>query len=286
MGSQIQNLLAGAGGQDAGSAAKAMESYFIRRMFAELRKSSEGGLLSGGMAGATFREMLDGALADAMAEGPGMGLAEILEKEMTLQTGEISNEISDEISGEAFGAEGADLARWLGDADAWRSESSVDAAGSGRVAGLISGSASVEGAAVLGPAAVLTASPVDGETTSEFGQRTDPIEGTQRFHAGIDIAAPSGAPVRSAGAGVVVRAGSASGYGNLVIVAHGDGLQTRYAHLSRIHVAPGQVVAAGERVGRVGQSGRATGPHLHFEVRQDGEPVDPKELLLGLKERL
>src|SRR6185436_19640181 len=109
--------------------------------------------------------------------------------------------------------------------------------------------------------------------TSTFGRRTDPIEGDTRFHAGLDLAAPLGTPVHAAGAGVVVRAGRAGGYGNLVVVRHGDGLETRYGHLQAAAVKEGDQVAAGATVGTVGQSGRATGPHLHLEVRRDGKAV-------------
>jgi peptidoglycan hydrolase-like protein with peptidoglycan-binding domain len=113
-------------------------------------------------------------------------------------------------------------------------------------------------------------SPVAGPYTDLFGPRGN------RFHTGIDYPAPSGTPVVSAGSGRVTFAGwSAGGWGNLVTVAHRGGARTLYAHLSRVAVRVGQRVEAGQRIGRVGASGRSTGPHLHFEVRVRGAAVDP-----------
>jgi murein DD-endopeptidase MepM/ murein hydrolase activator NlpD len=121
--------------------------------------------------------------------------------------------------------------------------------------------------------------PTDGHFTSPFGWRTHPIFGDRRFHAGIDIGAPYGTSVWSADDGVVVYAGYASGYGTLVVISHGTvggrDLTTGYAHMSALLVSAGQHVSRGQQVGRIGNEGNSTGPHLHFEVRLDGEPVDP-----------
>ena len=116
-------------------------------------------------------------------------------------------------------------------------------------------------------------------TTSSFGYRIHPIYGTSRLHAGIDLCpasgACSGAPITSAGPGRVIFAGVQSGYGNTVIVDHGEGITTLYAHLSSIQVRNGQDLLGLERVGLVGASGNVTGAHLHFEVRDNGNPTDP-----------
>ena len=114
-----------------------------------------------------------------------------------------------------------------------------------------------------------------GRITSRFGQRIHPIHRHQHHHDGVDIAAREGSPVRAAASGTVIGAGYRTGYGNVVVVDHGQGRQTRYAHCRDLAVVVGDRVAGGDRVGTVGQTGRATGPHLHFEVRQDGIPVDP-----------
>ncbi|MDQ7857980.1 MAG: peptidoglycan DD-metalloendopeptidase family protein [Armatimonadota bacterium] len=129
-----------------------------------------------------------------------------------------------------------------------------------------------------GPLRRLTAGlvlPLRGPLTSRFGYRLHPLFGRRHFHAGIDIAAPRGAPVRAAAAGTVIFAGWYGGYGKLVVLDHGEGTSTLYGHLSAILVAAGARVARDQVVGRVGSTGYATGPHLHFEVRHDGRPVDP-----------
>ncbi len=116
--------------------------------------------------------------------------------------------------------------------------------------------------------------PLEGRISSPFGWRNISVAGN-RFHGGIDIAAPTGTPVRSARGGVVTRAGWVGAYGFLVIVDHGAGWETRYAHLSRIDVTVGQRLAQGAVVGLVGSTGASTGPHLHFEVRREGQALDP-----------
>jgi murein DD-endopeptidase MepM/ murein hydrolase activator NlpD len=110
---------------------------------------------------------------------------------------------------------------------------------------------------------------VDGVVVSGFGMRWG------RMHEGIDIAASSGTPIRAAAAGTVIHAGWLGGYGNLVVLDHGDGLATAYAHASAILVGVGQQVAQGETVSLVGSTGNSSGPHLHFEVRVNGAAVDP-----------
>ena len=124
--------------------------------------------------------------------------------------------------------------------------------------------------------AQVLARPVDaGRLTSRFGMRIDPLDGSARGHHGIDIAARYGSPVRAAADGVVVFAGTAGGYGQMIEIDHGEGLLTRYGHLSGLLVWPGTPVHRGASVGLVGSSGRSTGAHVHFEVRRNGRPVDP-----------
>lgn len=120
-----------------------------------------------------------------------------------------------------------------------------------------------------------------GRVSSHFGHRADPLGGGDRAHHGLDLAAPEGTSILAVKGGVVRRAGLAGGYGNLVEIDHGDGVVSRYAHQSELAVAVGDRVEAGELVGRVGSTGRSTGPHLHLEVRVDGAPVDPEHFLSG-----
>lgn len=111
--------------------------------------------------------------------------------------------------------------------------------------------------------------------TSGYGSRFHPVLGGTRFHAGIDLAAPTGTPVKATGSGQVARAGWAGGYGILVSINHGGAVETRYAHLSAIAVRPGDIVKAGQVIGYVGSTGRSTGPHLHYETRVAGQPTNP-----------
>jgi len=121
--------------------------------------------------------------------------------------------------------------------------------------------------------------PVEGRVASSFGERQDPINGEGAFHSGIDIDAPFGTPVRAAADGTVETASMAEGYGREVVIDHGHQLLTVYGHLSAFGVFPGQHVTRGQIIGYVGQSGRATGPHLHFEVRVHNVPVNPHKYL-------
>lgn len=117
------------------------------------------------------------------------------------------------------------------------------------------------------------------EQSSGFGPRLDPFLRTWAMHSGIDFRAATGEAARATAGGKVTHAGTMGGYGLMVEVDHGNGIATRYAHLSRIDVAVGDVVRAGHRVGRVGSTGRSTGPHLHYETRINGEAVDPLRFL-------
>lgn len=121
--------------------------------------------------------------------------------------------------------------------------------------------------------------PIDGRISSFFGNRDDPIHRARSHHCGIDIAMASGAAVRAAGDGIVRAATFSGGCGLLVLIDHGDGLSTRYCHMSGIRVARGESVMAGQPIGAVGATGRATGPHLHFEVISAGRQVDPTNYL-------
>lgn len=123
--------------------------------------------------------------------------------------------------------------------------------------------------------------PVIGEVefTSGFGVRSDPFLGRPAMHTGLDFRAATGDPIRATANGKVVSAAYAGGYGRMVEIDHGNGLSTRYGHMSEIHVRVGDVIKIGQVIGAVGSTGRSTGPHLHYETRIDGEAVDPQKFL-------
>jgi len=123
--------------------------------------------------------------------------------------------------------------------------------------------------------------PVDGEIdqSSGFGVRIDPFIGRPAMHTGLDFRGDTGEAIRVTAAGTVVSAGWSGGYGKMVEIDHGNGLATRYGHLSQIDLYVGDKVRIGDIVGRLGSTGRSTGPHLHYETRIDGEAVDPQKFL-------
>jgi murein DD-endopeptidase MepM/ murein hydrolase activator NlpD len=121
--------------------------------------------------------------------------------------------------------------------------------------------------------------PVGGTLTSSFGVRHDPIHGNKGFHAGLDIAVPAGTEVKAVSRGRVIFGGTISGYGNIVEIDHGGGMVTRYAHNAANLVTIGEQIEAGQAIVIVGNTGRTTGTHLHFEVRQNGKLMDPAPLI-------
>jgi murein DD-endopeptidase MepM/ murein hydrolase activator NlpD len=122
--------------------------------------------------------------------------------------------------------------------------------------------------------------PAKGWITSDFGQRTDPYTAERVMHDGLDIAAPHGKDVTAPADGTVIFAGLEGSYGNVLVIDHGYGVKTRYGHLSKVAVHPGDHVRRGELIGAVGNTGRSTGPHLHYEVRVNGLPENPRKFIL------
>jgi len=123
--------------------------------------------------------------------------------------------------------------------------------------------------------------PVRGILTDGFGGRSDPFTGEKGLHTAVDISSAYGQPVLSPAEGIVVKAEWANGYGNVIFLSHGFGYSSRYGHLSSFNVKPGQKVSRGDVIGYVGSTGRSTGPHLHYEVRLNGKPVNPLAYILN-----
>jgi len=169
---------------------------------------------------------------------------------------------------------------------------STDAAGSKLVTGLFTeamadaiakaggiGIAKLINRSMSGAAPSPAAEQHDPRITSGFGARIDPITHQPSNHPGVDLKAALGTPIPAAEDGTVIQAGPRGGYGNAVEIAHADGTHTLYAHASEVLVSPGDQVVAGDTIAKVGESGRATGPHLHLEVRRAGVPVNPAGVL-------
>jgi len=130
------------------------------------------------------------------------------------------------------------------------------------------------------PSSIPTLWPVHGQITGGFGERMDPLSGEEAVHNGVDISAPKGTEIAATGDGIVIEAGRLeSGYGNEIVIDHGRGIETKYGHLSEVYVVAGQEVKGGEVIGAVGMTGKATGPHLHYEVRVGQAPVNPSKFL-------
>jgi murein DD-endopeptidase MepM/ murein hydrolase activator NlpD len=229
--------------EQAKTAAKQLEAFFLRQLLAEARPQGAGGI-DGGFAGDTFKQMLDEALADKMSGAGGLGMATMFQSTLD-GSAKLDNPMSITTSAMAPRPELAPIPdpTLLGDG--------------------------VNGAPRF-------ALPVAGRATSGYGERIDPIHHTHSMHNGFDFAARTGTQVGAARGGEVVHAGPAGTYGNLVTIRHEDGFETRYAHLSEVHVKKGDRVETGQDVGAVGSTGHSTGPHLHFEIRKEGKALDPR----------
>ncbi len=196
-----------------------------------------------GLGGSTMNDMMQSEFGTALSKAGGLGMSDLLVKAFARQ---------------------------------------AEAASSGVSPGGLSAAAVPPLAVAARPTAAATPQPAGGlalpvaSVSSDFGWRADPLNGQARFHKGTDLRLAYGTEVHAAAAGVVVSAGDRPGYGLTVVVDHGVGRETRYAHLSTIDVAPGDPVAGGQPIARSGNSGRTTGPHLHFEAREYGQPVDPR----------
>ncbi|MHB0976721.1 MAG: murein hydrolase activator EnvC family protein [Candidatus Aquicultorales bacterium] len=165
-------------------------------------------------------------------------------------------------------------------------EQASEAAESAALTARINGLTSRGGARTASPVAAATSGWVIpagsmADVTSEFGPRSSPTAGASSNHMGMDFGLPEGTPIVAANSGTVIEAGYGGGYGNLTVIDHGNGLTSAYAHQSSIAVSVGQTVQAGQLIGYIGSTGVSTGPHLHFEIRVDGEPQNPRGWLGG-----
>jgi murein DD-endopeptidase MepM/ murein hydrolase activator NlpD len=208
-----------------------------------------------------LKQMRQSMLEDE-SEEPGLGAGTMFET--------IDAELAQRLSGQRGG-----LAPMLMDAMANAADRATTASAPSRVNAVSTAPMAPSHTVAVAAGASESAASAGSTVTSSYGWRHDPFTGAAKFHSGVDIRASYGQDVGAAAGGRVVFAGEQGGYGQSVIVEHASGLQTRYAHLSSIEVENGQTLEPGHVVGRVGQSGRATGPHLHFEVLKNGRAVNP-----------
>src|SRR5262245_42785780 len=233
--------------------AQEFEAMLMTEMLREMRRSMiDDDQEEDGFGAGTMTDTTDVELGRSLSRVGGLGLADIL-------TRAFERQYAGSTHGRPAGVEHvADTASMTGSAIAAGTDSADP------------------GDSLLADAGTLSSQDLASATiSSPFGWRRDPFTGAPRFHAGVDVPIAYGRDVHAAAAGTVVFAGPQGGYGNSVTVDHGDGRQTRYAHLSQQLVRVGDVVAGGQVLGKSGDSGRARGPHLHFEVLVNGKPVDP-----------
>lgn len=234
-------------------AAQEFESLFVHQLFKSMRATiPKGGLTDAGFGGEVFTDMLDQEYAQTASRTGQIGMADLIAGQLGLE-----NSIRPALNSRRMRAT--------------RAYSATAAQAAARAADKAAAPRNdLPGGWIV---------PVEGRKSSAFGMRKLADEDHARMHKGLDIAAPTGTPIRAAQGGEVIFAGRKGGYGNTVILDHGDGLTTLYAHAAAIDVAAGDRVDAGAVIASVGSTGRSTGPHLHFELRRDGDPVDPAPAL-------
>ena len=239
--------------------AQEFEAIFIAQLLKIMRETiEESGMEGGGFGKSIYTDLFDQEIALSMAQRGALGIGDIVYKSIADKESAISPEFFEMLQPERK------VSRPAPESSDNLPASGADAAESAREISL-------------------PLLPVNAPVSSAFGMRNDPINGTPRFHKGIDLAAPAGSPVVAALPGRVISAGYESGYGNSVLVDHDGGLRTRYGHLASINVKAGDLVTSDDTLGKVGSTGRSTGAHLHFEVIRMGTPVDPAKIAAFMK---
>ena len=228
-------------------AAQQFESYMAQTLIKEMRKTVPEGIFSSS-AMEVFGGVLDDEISKRISESGQLGLADQLLRGLTGDHDVNVDELHPSLLMDGNGVSGAGFMAY-GNAP----ESDGIKA---RRRGIL---------------------PLHGRLSSKFGWRKHPILGHRQHHDGMDIAATKGTRIDAVRSGKVVFSGEQRGYGNIVVLDHGNGLTSRYAHCDELKVEVGDRVRAGQGIATVGSTGRSTGPHLHFEIRQDGEALDPQE---------
>lgn len=236
--------------RDPAEGARTLESILLKQLIQD--SGAFKGMSQAG--GKIYGEMFCEALANAVAQSGGVGIAKLVESSFDKAGDQVTEKAGDH--GDAANANSDLAAHFL--------------LSHGRTT----------------PSVAADATNVTPEVSSGYGRRTDPIDGSSKFHTGIDVAAAEGSPVLAAAPGIVRSAGRRGGYGNAVEIDNGGGISTLYGHARALAVKEGDQVEAGQPIAFVGHTGRATGSHLHFEVRKDGKPTDPQSALNRWQERV
>jgi murein DD-endopeptidase MepM/ murein hydrolase activator NlpD len=224
------------------------ESLFIAQLLKVMRETiEESGLMEGGFGKSIYTDLFDQEVARSMAKRGVLGISDLLYKNLSDKNSQVGQPTSTNPAPSN---------------EAPAQTSPADSGTSGKPEPEISD----------------LQLPVQAPVSSGFGMRNDPFSHQATFHKGVDLAAPDGTKVVAALPGTVISAGYDTGYGNNVLIQHSGGLQTRYGHLGSVNVKAGDVVDSESVLGTVGNTGRSTGSHLHFEVTRMGKPVDPLPL--------
>ncbi len=266
-----------------GELAAQFESMLMLEMIKQMRQSltDDGGGEREGLGNETYTSTIDSELAMHLAQAGGMGLSNMLVDAWDRQRSAV---VPGTVGSVPAGAGAATAAAVAARPAAVRPAAVAQPTGLAAAPSAVS----VSRTAAVPPEFVEAAGnsrlslEMTGRVSSNYGWRSDPIRGHAKFHGGIDLAAKYGTEVPAAAAGTVVAAGEQGSYGLTVVVQHPNGYESRYAHLSSLAVREGDTVGQGQQVGRVGSTGRSTGPHLHFEVTQAGRRVDPERFVRNL----
>jgi murein DD-endopeptidase MepM/ murein hydrolase activator NlpD len=257
------------------------ESYLVQMMVREMRKSVPKGMFDSPSM-EMFVDLLDQSLAEQITESGGLGFADALERSLGMR----DMEESDLLSGGSFSSQ---IEKALG-GQSGMSSNALSARSLHSIASVeglehlplpkLPSSDIFQGVPAVSEKAIF---PVEGRISSRFGHRIDPLDGHEAHHKGLDIAATEGTPIKAMRSGTVTFSGTRGGYGKVVIIDHGNGLESRYAHCAHLDVRVGQHISAGAPIATVGSTGRSTGAHLHLEVRKNGTAVNPMNYLSSQK---
>ena len=252
-------------------AAEGFEAMMLRQLFKEMLPEDQSSLFGEGLGSKTYHSLFIDELSTLAAKTGQLGLAETIEREVAAQAG-----LTDESENRTEPIPGTALGRPLPQPLRRSTISYSDVTGTN--GGTYSNDYALEQYA-RDAVNISFVEPLHGRQTSKFGERNDPFTNSMSHHRGLDIAAAEGSEIKAAATGKVTFSGWKSGYGNIVIIEHAGGYETRYAHNADNLVREGETVTAGQVVAKVGSTGRSTGPHLHFELRKDGLPRNPEEVL-------